>query len=138
MSDFSLKLRTVPMRPESLVKLTEGKSRHKLRNKLVAIGKRVIRLTKYNINGRILHRRSSRLYHSFGYRFENIRDGFRLIIGTTKDPYIPYAKIHDTGGMAGRNHAVKIPKRRYFRLAVIQSSPFIRKQMKNYLVELIK
>lgn len=134
MSDFKLTIKSFPRDPAKLVAYDDRKARVKLNKTMHRINKSILRKVLYNINGRILHRRSSKLYRSFGETVTRIKDGYR---GTTFSDLV-YSKIHDTGGMAGRNHATRIPKRSYFRKAVVERAPFIRKQLLNYMAEIVK
>jgi len=94
----------------------------------------VLKSVRFNLNNVILKRRTSRLYNSFVGRISKIRDGLRVTIGSP----VVYSKIHDTGGMAGRNRAVHIPKRNYFRLAFVRSRSVLKRELKNYLAEVFR
>ncbi len=134
MPDFQLRI-TTNFNPERLIRITDLQRRKSLLKRMERIGKRIVKEMKFNVTGSILIRRSGRLFRSLGWRMESIDQGFRLIVGSTKDSTIRYAKIHDTGGMTGRNHATRIPKRSYARLAVVGSKYFIRKQLAGFIGE---
>ncbi|KKN10687.1 hypothetical protein LCGC14_1034090 [marine sediment metagenome] len=81
---------------------------------MVSICRYVLRRVQINMSGRILHKRSGRLYNAWGYEVRPIgRDRIRGTIGTLLDNP-PYDIIHDTGGQAGPNRSVTIPARRYY------------------------
>ena len=120
--------------PERRVRIIELRMKKLLRKRVERVARSILRNVRFNLNNRILHRRSSRLYFSFSHTVTPIPDGYRLAIGSP----LPYARIHDTGGMAGRNHASRIPKRNYFRKAVVKSKKVIRREFRQYLVEVMK
>lgn len=55
------------------------------------------------------------------YRFETSPGEYRLTFGTR----VPYAAIHEFGGMAGRGHKVHIPGRPYLGPALQDETPTI-------------
>lgn len=120
--------------PARRYRIMELRLRQKIRKPAERVMKHVLRNVRVNLNGKVLHRRSSNLYRSFTGKLTRIEGGYRVTIGSQ----VVYSKIHDTGGMAGRNRAVRIPKRPYFRLAFVMSQFFIRKQLKNYLAEVFR
>ena len=123
--------RTSPARPYRRMEARLNKGMGKAADR---VGRSVLKNVRFNLNNRILMRRTSRLFNSFTVRIEKITDGLRVIIGSP----VVYSRIHDTGGMAGRNRAVKIPKRNYFRLAFVRSAPIIRKELRNYLAQVFR
>ncbi len=123
--------RTNPARPYKRMEARLNKGMGKAADRVM---RSVLKNVRFNLNGRILMRRTSRLYNSFVGRISVITNGLRVTIGSP----VVYSKIHDTGGMAGRNRAVKIPKRNYFRLAFVRSAPIIRKELRNYLAEVFR
>ena len=129
-------LRIKPLRPETLFAIDERKARQMMITRLNRIGKRITRLTLYNINGRLLNRRTGNLYRSFGHTIKRITDGYRLTQGS--DGSVAYDKIHDRGGWTGRGHRSKMPRTAYHRIAVVKSKDFIRKQLEQFAAELIK
>lgn len=55
------------------------------------------------------------------YRFETSPGQYKLTFGTR----VPYAAIHEFGGMAGRGHKVRIPGRPYLGPALQDETPTI-------------
>lgn len=123
-----------PKDPARRFRIVELRFKRNMKKTAERVAKSVLKNVRFNLNNRILHRISSRLYNSFTTKISKIRDGLRVAIGSP----LPYAKIHDTGGMAGRNRSVRIPKRNYFRLAFIRSKNVLRRELKNYLAEVFR
>lgn len=105
-----------------------------LEKRLSVIGRVVLREIKLNLSNKILHKRSGRLFDSWNFRVITDRLGYRLVLGSHSD----YARIHDLGGWTGRNHASKIPARRYARKAFTAKKREIRRNMEGFLAEWVK
>lgn len=120
--------------PAKRYRLMELMLRQKIRKPAERVMRHVLRNVRTNLNGKVLRRRTSTLYRSFSGKISRIPDGYRITIGSP----VPYAKIHDTGGMAGRNHATRIPKRNYFRLAFVMSKYKIRNELRRFLAEVFR
>lgn len=123
-----------PKDPARRYRIVELRMKSVMRKHVDIVAKSVLKNVRLNLNNRILRRRTSRLYTSFKSKVSAIRGGYRITVGSP----VVYAKIHDTGGMAGRNRSVRIPKRNYFRLAFIMSKGVIRRSLKNYLAEVFR
>ena len=123
-----------PKDPARRFRRVERRLKTKMRGHADVVARSVLRNVRLNLNNRILMRRSSRLYNSFTSKITRITDGLRVTIGSG----LVYSKIHDTGGMAGRNRSVRIPKRNYFRLAFVMSKNVIRRELKSYLAEVFR
>lgn len=127
-------MKIFPKDPATRIRRMEFGLKRTLRGKVDRVAKSVLRNVQFYLNNRVLMRRTSRLYHSFTSRVSKIRDGYRITVGSP----LPYAKIHDTGGMAGRNRSVRIPKRNYFRMGFVKSKYVMRRELKNYLAEVFR
>jgi phage gpG-like protein len=71
-----------------------------------------------NLSGRVLNVRTGKLRSSWanpGAITQRITGGWRMTIGSD----VVYARIHELGGMAGRGHKTRIPRRPYMRPAII-------------------
>ena len=101
------------------------------------IGKAIKLRTKYHLNGRVLHRRTSNLYKSIDFIVKKIPHGFITFIGSIKPPII-YARIHEEGGRAGRGGSAKIPKRPYLRKALVDKKKLVRSQIKKWIRKSIR
>lgn len=89
---------------------------------------------KRNLNGRILQRRTGNLHDSWEWATEAFDKGWRVIIGSD----ISYARIHDIGGVTGRNHATVIPARRYVSIAFVETKKLIRKLGRDFLASVTR
>ena len=95
---------------------------------LGSIGFEIEKQIVQNLSGRVLNARTGRLRASWqqpGYRVEKITFGWRLKFSSDS----AYARIHELGGMTGRGHKTKIPKRPYVRTAVAALIPRLRKEL---------
>ena len=101
------------------------------------IGKAIKERTKYHLNGRVLHRRTSNLYRSIDFVVKKIPHGFITFIGSI-NPSIIYARIHEEGGRAGRGGSAKIPKRPYLRRALVDKKKLVRSQVKKWVRKSIR
>lgn len=91
----------------------------KLPTALDKIGVSVVRGVRRNCNGRYLQRRTGRLHDSWGHVVEQMSNsGWRLVVQSVD---VPYARIHDLGGMTGRGHRSKMRKRSYATKAWIEA-----------------
>ena len=98
------------------------------------IGKKIVSKTKYNLNGRVLQKRTGKLRNSIKYRLVRISDGLTLIIGSD----VIYAPVHEKGLRAGRGKGFKMPKRPFLIKAVVDNKEYIRKQLKDLSARILK
>jgi len=96
---------------------------------VVRVGKRLRAEVRRNLSGRVLQRRTGKLWESWDFRKQALSDGWRLVVGSD----VIYSTIHEKGGMAGRGHRTKIPKRRYATRALIAQKDNIRKAFRTFL-----
>lgn len=71
-----------------------------------------------NLSGRVLNVRTGRLRSSWwnpGAVTQRVTGGWRMSLGSD----VVYARIHELGGMTGRGHRTRIPRRPYMRPAII-------------------
>ena len=105
-----------------------------LEARLLSIGRIVLGQIQVNMSNKILHKRSGDLYDSWNFRVTAEKFGYQLAVGS----YSVYARIHDLGGWAGRNHASRIPARRYASKAFETKKRAIDRHMKEYIYNLVK
>ncbi len=124
-----------------VVKVTKPRKRNRAKRivtgleiQMGQIGKRVVKNTRFNINNRLLGRRSGRLWASFEHKAFRLSDGAAVLIGSD----VVYARIHNDGGMTGRNHAARMRKTSYFTKAIVKSKKFIRKQLSGYIGRILR
>jgi phage gpG-like protein len=111
-----------------------GKARD-LPGDLRYIGLLVLDQIRFNLSGVILNRRTGNLWRSYKSKVTKIStDWYRLT--TYSD--LPYARIHDVGGWAGRNHAAYIPKRPYHIRAWVERKVVIKKRMEFRIASIVK
>ena len=60
-----------------------------------------------------------------------LSDGWRVVVSSD----VVYARIHEKGGMAGRGHRTRIPKRRYATRALVAQKDNIRKAFRTFLAK---
>ncbi len=123
------------------VKVTKPKKKNRAKRivtglevQLGQIGKRIVKTTRRNVNNRLLGRRSGRLWASFEHETFSLSDGAAVLIGSE----VIYARIHNDGGMTGRNHAARMKKTSYFTKAIVKNKKFIRKQLSGYIGKIIR
>jgi len=75
------------------------------------IGLAILSKIQMNMSGRILQKRSGRLFDSWGM---NIAPSGQNEIELKISSDSPYGEIHDKGGMTGRGHKTRIPARYYY------------------------
>lgn len=110
----------------------------KLPVELDKIGVRVVKNVRRNCSGRYLHKRTGRLHDSWEYvlrRMSNL--GWRLSVESDLGQ-VPYARIHDLGGMTGRGHKSKMKKTSYASRAFVQSKAVIKRIMRDYMTRLFR
>jgi phage gpG-like protein len=110
----------------------------KLPVELDKIGVQVVKNVRRNCSGRYLQRRSDKLHDSWEYvlrRMSNL--GWKLSVESDLGQ-VPYARIHDLGGMTGRGHKTKIKKTSYASRAFVQSKTAIKKIIRNYMTRLYR
>lgn len=105
----------------------------RMRDAMVTVTKAVKNRTKYNLNGRVLNKRTGNLRDSIRARLEKIPQGVRGIVYTN----VVYARIHEVGGITGRNYRTVIPKRPYMRRALVDRKEFIRKRFSKLTARII-
>jgi len=95
------------------------------------VGKRLRAEVRRNLSGRVLQRRTGTLWRSWDFRKQALSGGWRLVVGSD----VVYARIHEKGGMAGRGHRTRIPKRRYATKALMSQKDNIRKMFRTFLAK---
>ena len=100
----------------------------KLPTALGKVGEVITGEIKRNLSGRVLKRRSSKLYDSWSWMVSALSSGWELVVGSD----VAYARIHEFGGWTGRNHATKIKKSRYVSRAVIAKKTHVRRILRDY------
>lgn len=100
------------------------------------IGDQILRQIRYNLSGVVLNKRTGRLHASYKYELQEIIPKALWRLSTVSD--VVYARIHDTGGWTGRNHASKIPKRPYHIKAWVEKQDLIRSQMRGFTAKLMR
>ena len=98
---------------------------------ITRVGKRLKAEVRRNLSGRVLQRRTGKLWESWDFRKQALSDGWRVVVGSD----VVYARIHEKGGMAGRGHRTRIPKRRYATRALIAQKDNIRKAFRTFLAK---
>jgi phage gpG-like protein len=123
------------------VKVTKPKKKNRAKRlvtgleiELGRIGKRIVKSTQKNLNNRLLQRRSGRLWASFNHKTFSLKDGAAVLIGSD----VVYARIHNDGGMTGRNHAARMKKRSYFTKALTKNKKYIRRHLSGYIGKIIR
>ena len=82
--------------------------------KLGQMGFLLTREIERNLSGKILQRRTGRLWSSWTWEVNVANAGWKLIVGSD----CVYARIHEFGGMTGRGHKTHIPARGYVSSAI--------------------
>jgi phage gpG-like protein len=98
----------------------------------------VVRNVRRNCSGRYLHRRTGRLHDSWEYVLSRLSNlGWQLSVQSDLGQ-VPYARIHDLGGMTGRGHKTKIRKTSYATRAFVQSKTQIKRILRDYMTRLFR
>lgn len=97
--------------------------------KLGQVGSAITGEIKKNLSGKILHRRSGKLYESWEWEIDKTTHGWRLLISSD----VAYSRIHNFGGFTGRNHATRIKKTRYVDRAVIAKKKQVKTILQNWV-----
>ena len=106
-----------------------------MRRSLEVVSRMLQRSININLSGRVLHRRSGDLLRSWQNRkVANIPGGWRASIWSSW----PYARIHELGGMTGRNHATRIPARPYVWTALERNKALILKELGDSLHQVVR
>ena len=110
----------------------------KLPVELDKIGVLVVKNVRRNCSGRYLHRRTGRLHDSWEYVLRRLSDlGWELSVESDLGQ-VPYARIHDLGGMTGRGHKTRIRKTSYASRAFVQSKTAIKRVIRDYMTRLFR
>ncbi len=81
---------------------------------LTQLSKKILMKVQKNMSGRILRRRTGKLFNSWDFRVTSSgKNKIVATIGSLKGN-VPYSEIHDKGGKTGRGRKVTIPARRYY------------------------
>lgn len=104
---------------------------------LESIGKLVDTEIHMNLNGRILQRRSGRLYDAWSYMIDQHGDSFILTVGTLQDD-VPYSEIQDKGGRTGINQSVTIPASEYYSRVPDEQALMIDHMVALFLEKMVK
>ncbi len=99
---------------------------------LAKVGEKLVRAIRRNLSNRILRKRTGRLHDSWIWTIAAENQGWKMVVGSDA----VYAAIHEFGGWTGRNHATKIPKRRYVTRAVISTKSAVRKLLRDYVTKI--
>lgn len=132
----------VSMTPKRALHLTRVQAAIKpqLRRSLGKIRTIIRREIRRNLSGRLLNVRSGTLRAGLLDSIEVTKVGSRIVDGSLTFGYdldaIPYARIHELGGWAGRNHATKLRKRGYMRRALVTKKHEIRQELSQFLVRI--
>lgn len=106
-----------------------------LRQRLALIGRLLKKEIAVNLSGRVLNVRSGTLRGSWRRHIvSRLPDGYRLFLWSE----VPYARIHEYGGMTGRGHRTRIPKRPYVTPAVAMLESRIVSELENALKAAIR
>ena len=126
---FSIKVRPKRFRSKKLI----GSLRKLggLEAVVARVGKRLRAEVRRNLSGRVLQRRTGNLWSSWDFKMAALSNGWRFVTGSD----VVYARIHEKGGMTGRGHRTRIPKRRYATRALIAQKDNIRKAFKMFLAK---
>lgn len=95
------------------------------------VGRAVTTEIKMNLSGRILHKRTGNLWASWDWQLKAISQGWRLTIGSEN---IPYARIHEFGGMTGKGHKTRIKASCYVSKAVDAKKDIVTKWARDFVV----
>lgn len=134
-SDYTIKVKgmdAVKNKIKRMAKKSPEAAAKAINKSLLVIEKEV----KGNLTNNILNVDTGRLRKSFGVASANQANPRKLQgnIGSN----VVYAKIHETGGQAGRDHKVRIPARYYFSKAIKASTSKINRIFSNAAGDIIK
>ena len=108
---------------------------NKLPRMLDKIGVKAVKAIRRNCSGRYLQRRSGDLHDSWEYVLETMSNhGWRLIVQSD----IPYARIHDLGGMTGKGHRSKMRKRLYATRGMLTARKAIKRIMRDFIARIFR
>lgn len=102
----------------------------RLPEELGKVGSAITTEIKRNLSGRILNKRTGKLHDSWAWEVGAKNAGWILAISSEG---VPYARIHEWGGMTGRGHKTKIKKSRYVSRAVIAKKEQVRRILRDYI-----
>lgn len=131
MAQGSFKIRVTPRRFRSKRLIGSLRKLGGLEAVVHRVGKRLRAEVRRNLSGKILQRRTGKLWSSWDFRKVALSDGWRVVVGSD----VVYARIHEKGGMAGRGHRTRIPKRRYATRALVAQKDNIRKAFRKFLAK---
>ena len=110
----------------------------KLPIELDKIGVKVVKNIRRNCSGRYLQKRTGRLHDSWEYVLQRMSNlGWKLSVESDLSR-VPYARIHDLGGMTGRGHKSKMKKTSYATRGFVQAGSFVHRVLKNYVARLFR
>ncbi len=105
-----------------------------LENAMKQIGNVLVKETKRNLSGRLLRKRSGRLFNSIKTETHTRGDTIRTRVWSED---VPYSAIHDRGGRTGRKHRTRIKATRYMSKTVQdkrrQINAILQRQLKRVL-----
>jgi phage gpG-like protein len=133
--DFKLSIRVKPTRFTAIsqIKLAKTlKQLEQLPEQLGRIGDVFTRAIKYNLNNRVLRRRSGDLHDSWLWAVEAKNRGWHLIISSD----IPYSRIQDLGGVTGKGHRTRIPASLYAQSAIKKAKKRLARLMRDYMLRM--
>jgi phage gpG-like protein len=96
-----------------------------LKDAITAIGKTLVDETQSNLDNKLLHKRSGKLFESVHMTVEETSYGYILTVSSE----LPYSAIQDLGGSAGKHGSVRIPASGYMTKAAMK----LQRQMKQIL-----
>lgn len=108
-----------------------------LKKALTKVGRLVLREAITNVSGRILQARSGRLRSALGMEIAAQGAGWILGVGGSLAD-VPYLRIHDLGGQAGRGHKTHIPKRAYLTRSFTAKKQEIREELQAFMAQLMR
>jgi len=110
----------------------------KLPVELDKIGVKVVKNVRRNCSGRYLQRRTGKLHDSWEYVLQRMSNlGWKLSVQSDLGE-VPYARIHDLGGMTGRGHKSRMKKTSYASRAFVQSKAAIKRILRDYMTRLFR
>jgi len=136
MADFDMSLRMQPKQPLHIARMGLLCKR-KLGLEMEKVVNLLEKAVRRNVSGGILVGRSGRYRSHIHGRLEEHTLGWVGVVEVDL-AQVPYGRIHDLGGQAGRNHATHIPKRGVFRRALKDNKTAVRAYMKHYAASLVR
>lgn len=134
MADIKFYTRAIPTGFKSPALSAALRNLGRIPEQLGKIGAAITAEIKRNLSGRILNKRSGKLYDSWEWEVTAANAGWRLIIGSD----VAYARIHNFGGWTGKNHRTHIRKSRYVDRAVIAKKNQVRRILQDFVANITR